>query len=77
MVARMHRDERVALCRYDAHSVADVLSQLAMAAELCAVVLEGLDQTGWARRLLYPWPEVSERDLAWVGRTPCMRASTT
>jgi hypothetical protein len=67
-VPRMHRDERVALCRYGAHSVADVLSQLAMAAEMCAVVFEGLDEAGWARRLVYNWPEPTERDLAWVGR---------
>jgi hypothetical protein len=38
------------------------------AAELCAVAFEALDQAGWARRLLYPWPEPTERDLAWVAR---------
>jgi hypothetical protein len=67
-VARMHRDERVSLARYDAHPVPVVLDQLGMAAELCAVVFEALDQAGWARRLVYPWPEATERDLAWVGR---------
>jgi hypothetical protein len=30
------------------------------------VAFEALDQAGWARRLLYPWPEPTERDLAWV-----------
>lgn len=66
--ARMNRDERVAVCRYDAQAVPDVLDQLAMAAELCALVFEGLDQAGWARRLVYPWPVPAERDVAWVGR---------
>jgi DinB superfamily len=66
--ARMNRDERVAVCRYDAQSVPDVLDQLAMAAELCALVFEGLDQAAWARRLVYPWPAPTERDVAWVGR---------
>jgi hypothetical protein len=65
-VARMHRDERVTLARYDAHPAPVVLDQLGMAAELCAVAFEALDQAGWARRLLYPWPEPTERDLAWV-----------
>ena len=67
-VARMNRDERVALCRYDAHAVPDVLGQLAMAAELCATVFDGLDEVALARRLVYPWPEATERDVAWVGR---------
>jgi S-DNA-T family DNA segregation ATPase FtsK/SpoIIIE len=67
-VARMNRDERVALCRYDAHALPDVLGQLAMAAELCATVFDGLDEAAWARPLVYPWPEATERDVAWVGR---------
>jgi DinB superfamily len=66
--ARMNRDERVALCRYDAQAVPDVLDQLAMAAELCALVFEGLDEGAWARRLVYPWPAPTERNVAWVGR---------
>ena len=67
-VARMHRDERVTLARYDAHPVPVVLDQLGMAAELCAVTFEALDAAGRARRLVYPWPEATERDLGWVGR---------
>jgi len=67
-VARMHRDERVGLARYDAHPVPVVLDQLGMAAELCAVTFEALDAAGRARRLVYPWPEATERDLGWVGR---------
>jgi DinB superfamily len=67
-VARMHRDERVSLARYDAHPVPEVLDQLGMAAELCAVTFGALDAAGRARRLVYPWPEATERDLGWVGR---------
>jgi S-DNA-T family DNA segregation ATPase FtsK/SpoIIIE len=66
--ARMNRDERVAVCRYDAHAVPEVLGQLAVAAELCATVFDGLDEAALARRLVYPWPEATERDVAWVGR---------
>ncbi len=67
-VARMNRDERVALCRYDAQAVPDVLDQVAMAAELCALVFDSLDEAARARRLVYPWPAATERDVAWVGR---------
>jgi hypothetical protein len=67
-VARMHRDERVRLARYDAHPVSVVLDQLGMAAELCAVTFEALGEAGRARCLVYPWPEATERDLGWVGR---------
>jgi DNA segregation ATPase FtsK/SpoIIIE, S-DNA-T family len=66
--ARMNRDERVALCRYNAQAVPDVLDQLAMAAELCALVFQDLDAAAWGRRLVYPWPAPAERDVAWVGR---------
>jgi len=67
-VARMHRDERVSLARYDAHAAPVVLDQLGMAAELCAVTFEAFDAAGRDRRLVYPWPEATERDLGWVGR---------
>lgn len=66
--ARMYRDERVGLCRYDAQEPPEVLDQLAMAAELCAHVLEGIDDTGWSRPLVYNWPEPATFDLAWMGR---------
>ena len=66
--ARMHRDERVALCHYDAQPADEVLGQLAMAAGLCAIVFDGLNQAAWTRRLIYNWPEATEHDLAWLGR---------
>jgi S-DNA-T family DNA segregation ATPase FtsK/SpoIIIE len=66
--APMWRDERVTICRYDAQSLADVLDQLAMAGDLCALAFEGLVPAGWARQLVYSWPTTEVRDLAWVGR---------
>lgn len=66
--ARMHRDERVALCHYDAKPVEEVLEQLAMAAELCALVFQDLPAATFARRLVYNWPDAAEQDLAWLGR---------
>ena len=67
-VARMHRDERVALCGYAAQPPGEVLAQLAMAAQLCALVFGGLDDDAWSRRLIYNWPAAAERDLAWLSR---------
>jgi len=67
-VARMHRDERVSLCRYDAHPLPVVLQQLHVAAELCASVFAAMPAPAWSRRLIYNWPEPQERDLLWLGR---------
>jgi len=64
----MHRDERVALCRYSAQSVPEVLDQLAMAARLLALVFDGLDEAALTRPLRYNWPSPTVHDLAWMGR---------
>ena len=64
----MSRDERVAICRYDAQSMADVLDQLGMACELCALVFEGLDDDALAREIIYNFPTPVVRDLGWMGR---------
>jgi DNA segregation ATPase FtsK/SpoIIIE, S-DNA-T family len=66
--ARMHREERVALCRYNDQGVDDVLAQLKMAGALCALVFSRLDDVALSRRLVYNWPDAAERDLAWLGR---------
>ena len=67
-VARMHRDERVSLCGYARHPIDEVLAQLDMAAGLCAMVFDRLDDTAWSRQLVYNWPTASEHDLRWLGR---------
>jgi S-DNA-T family DNA segregation ATPase FtsK/SpoIIIE len=66
--ARMHRDERVGLARYDAHPPAQVAAQLGVAAELCATVFEGLTLEQWDRPLIYNYPAPAPRDLAWLAR---------
>jgi DNA segregation ATPase FtsK/SpoIIIE, S-DNA-T family len=66
--ARMHRDERVDLCGYADQALDEVLAQLEMAAELCALVFDRLDDAAWQRRLIYNWPAAADRDLAWLGR---------
>jgi hypothetical protein len=67
-VARMHRDERVDLCRYADHTVEEALDQLQMAADLCGMVFSAIPEAGWSRRLLYNWPQSAAVDLAWLGQ---------
>jgi len=64
----MSRDERVAICRYGAQPMGEVLDQLAMASELCALVFEGLSDETLARPIIYNFPAPVVRDLGWMGR---------
>jgi len=66
--ARMHREERVALCGYDAEPPGTVAAELAMAGELCALTFERLGPGDWGRRFVYNWPEAAVHDLTWLGR---------
>jgi hypothetical protein len=66
--ARMYRDERVDLCGYATQDVGEVLDQVSMAAELCALVFDRVDEKAWSRPLVYNWPGPTERDVAWLGR---------
>jgi hypothetical protein len=67
-LARMHRDERVALCGYSSFAVDAVLVHLATAAELCAATFAALGGESWSRRFVYNWPSPAEHDLAWLAR---------
>ncbi len=66
-LAPMARDERVAICGYDAQPSREVLDQLEMAAGLLALALEAVGPEGWRRELLYNFPEPTARDVGWVG----------
>jgi hypothetical protein len=67
-VCRMYRDERVELCSYSSSDPGEALGQLGMAAGLCALVFDRLDDAAWSRPLIYNWPSPTERDLRWLGR---------
>lgn len=67
-VSRMYRDERVDLCSYSSSDPGEALGQLGMAADLCALVFDRLDDTAWSRPLIYNWPSRTEQDLRWLGR---------
>ena len=62
------RDERVALAGYGRQSIADAGAQVVVAAELLAIVFDGLSETQQARPCIYNFPERSQRDVAWLGR---------
>jgi S-DNA-T family DNA segregation ATPase FtsK/SpoIIIE len=62
----MYRNERVAFDRYDTQAPTTVADQTAMAADLLAGALDGLDDLQWARPLVYGFPEPSRRDVEWV-----------
>jgi S-DNA-T family DNA segregation ATPase FtsK/SpoIIIE len=67
-LARMHREERIAICRYEETALVALLSHLEMASELCATAFGGLSAGSWSRRFVYNWPDPAEHDLAWLGR---------
>lgn len=62
----MGRDERVALDGYAEQNPADVARQLLDAALLIGNVLDRLDAATWERRVIYSYPERTERTLRWV-----------
>jgi hypothetical protein len=64
----MRRDERAVLERYNEQDPAAVAGDLAAAAAELAVTLGALDDAGWRRTGLYPWPEPAIRTVEWIGR---------
>jgi hypothetical protein len=66
--ARMNREERVELARYDEESPAAVANQLGLVFPLVRIALTGRTPEQWQRLLLYNYPGPVEHDLAWLGR---------
>ena len=64
--ARMYRDERVALARYNHQDPRVVASQVAFASALIAQAFADLEDAAWERRFVYNWPERQERDVGWL-----------
>ena len=62
----MGRDQRVAHEGYAEQDPVEVAEELTMAARLLANVLGRLDAADWELRLVYNWPEPTERTLRWV-----------
>lgn len=64
--AQMGRDERVEHDGYAAQVPGDVARQLKDAARLFANVLDRLDPADWRRKVIYSYPQPTERDLTWM-----------
>lgn len=62
----MGREERVAHEGYAEQDPIEVAEELRIAARLLANVLGRLDNAAWERRLVYKWPDRTERTLRWM-----------
>jgi hypothetical protein len=64
----MRRDERAVEARYNEQDPMAVGAAIAeMASELTST-LAALDDSGWQRTGIYPWPEPEIRTVEWIGR---------
>ena len=59
----MHRDERVALARYNSQQPALVAEQLRFAACLAGQAFADTDPSTWNRTLIYNWPSPHRTDI--------------
>jgi DinB superfamily len=66
--ASMRRDERAIEERYNEQDPVRVAAELAAAAAQFIDALAALDDAGWLREGLYPWPEPRVRTVEWIGR---------
>jgi len=64
----MRRDERAVEEHYNDQDPRVVGSQLAAAAGDLAATLSTLDEAGWQRTGVYPWPVRAVRSVEWIGR---------
>jgi S-DNA-T family DNA segregation ATPase FtsK/SpoIIIE len=65
--ARMYRDERVVLGRYDREDPEVVAMQVSVAAGLISRAFGELDGPQWGRSLIYNWPTPMQMDVLWLG----------
>jgi predicted carbohydrate-binding protein with CBM5 and CBM33 domain len=64
----MRRDERAVEQHYNDQDPRAVAGQLAAAARDLAATLGGLDDAGWQRTGVYPWPVREVRTVEWIGQ---------
>jgi S-DNA-T family DNA segregation ATPase FtsK/SpoIIIE len=64
----MRRDERAVEEAYNEQDPVTVAGEVAVAAGAFCQVLEALDDAGWLRTGVYPWPRPEVRTVEWIGR---------
>jgi len=66
--ASMRRDERAVEERYNEQDPVAVGAAIAAAGSELTRTLEALDDAGWERAGVYPWPEPEIRTVLWIGQ---------
>jgi S-DNA-T family DNA segregation ATPase FtsK/SpoIIIE len=66
--ASMRRDERAVEERYNEQDPVAVGAAIAVAANELTRTLAALDDAGWQRTGIYPWPEPEVRTVEWISR---------
>jgi S-DNA-T family DNA segregation ATPase FtsK/SpoIIIE len=66
--ASMRRDERAIEEKYNEQKPTTVATAVQDGAADLAETLAGLDEAGWLRVGIYPWPESHVRTVEWIGR---------
>jgi len=66
--ASMRRDERAVEEAYNEQDPFAVADEITAAAGAFTRALAALDDAGWARTGVYPWPEPQVRTVEWIGR---------
>jgi S-DNA-T family DNA segregation ATPase FtsK/SpoIIIE len=66
--ASMRRDERAVEERYNEQDPLLIADSVVTAAALLAAELTALDEQGWQRVGIYPWPAPAPRTVEWVAR---------
>jgi predicted carbohydrate-binding protein with CBM5 and CBM33 domain len=64
----MRRDERAVEQHYNEQDPRAVAGQLASAARDFVAALTALDDAGWLRTGVYPWPVRAVRTVEWIGQ---------
>ena len=64
--ARMYRDERAVLARYNDQDPKALEGQIVVVAQLAAGAFAELDDVLWRRSLVYNWPEPEKHDVLWL-----------
>ena len=66
--ASMRRDERAIEEAYNDQDPLVVADEVATAASAFTQTMAALDDAGWARSGVYPWPSPEVRTVEWIGR---------
>jgi S-DNA-T family DNA segregation ATPase FtsK/SpoIIIE len=64
----MRRDERAIEEAYNDQDQLVVANEVAAAADAFTQALTALDDAGWGRTGIYPWPAPEVRSVEWIGR---------